>query len=208
MPDHDIDVSLTDTLKKSDLSNVAGNIAEVGLDKIIEDGLFQDIPVVSSIIGLVKTGGNIQNYYFSKKLLKFLVSISEITLAERLSMVERLEQDDAYSQNVGESIILLLDRMDDISKPKLVARAFKAFSTGAIDSTQLQRINYAIDKLLMVDIEKLVEFSRIHTSDRYDLIVGQNFLNAGLAYVGTGYGAGGVHPNDICQLFITHILES
>ncbi|KAA3626806.1 MAG: hypothetical protein DWQ09_14540 [Proteobacteria bacterium] len=84
-------------------------------------------------------------------------------------MVERLEQDDAYSQNVGESIILLLDRMDDISKPKLVARAFKAFSTGAIDSTQLQRINYAIDKLLMVDIEKLVEFSRIHTSDRYDL---------------------------------------
>ncbi|MDZ7660908.1 hypothetical protein [Thiohalophilus sp.] len=207
MNNREIEGSLVETLKNSDLSEITTDTSELGLDEIIEDGLLQDIPVVSTLVKLVKTGVNIRDYFFAKNLFKFLASLSELSSEQRKAMVERLEDDEAYRNKVGESLMVLLDRIDDIGKPELVAKAFKAYSSDAIDAEQLQRINYAIERLLMVDIGKLEDFSKISRGHIYDLVVGQNFLNAGLAYVGTGYGAGGTHPNDICNLFVQHILK-
>lgn len=207
MSDSSIEISLIDTLKESELTAIAADTVELGLDRIIDEGLLQDIPVVSTVINLVKAGANVRDYFFTKKLLKFLAAMSDLPKEERRKLVEKLEADGDYRQKVGENIILLLERMDDIHKPELMARAFKAYLSSMIDSVQLQRFNYAIDRLLMCDISKLPEFSQIESTESYDLIIGQNFLNAGLAYVGTGYGAGGIGPNDICRLFVEHVLK-
>lgn len=202
-----IESSLIDTLKQSDLTDVAADAAELALDQIIDEGLLQNVPVVSTLTRLVKTGVTVRDYFFTKKLLKFLHGLSYIPKADRQQMVEQLEADPSYRQRVGESIITLLERLDDMEKPELIVRAFKAYSKGEIDSVQLQRFNYAIDRLLMCDLPKLPEFSKIKPTDTYpDLVAAQNFLNAGLAYVGTGWGAGGVAPNDICKPFVNHIL--
>ena len=203
-----IETSLVETLKNSELAKVAEITAELSVDGIIDDGLFRDIPVISTIVSFAKVGISVKSYFFSKKLIRFLASISEVSREDRKKMIERLEADKSFRHKVGENIILLLDRLDDLEKPELVAKAFKAYSYGFIDAEQLQRINYAIERLLMVDIGNIREFSAISQDHPYDVIIGQNYLNAGLAYVGTGFGEGGIHPNDICQLLVKHILAA
>ncbi len=42
--------SLEESLKKDDLSNLAIDLGEVGIDAILEGGVLRDIPILSSIV--------------------------------------------------------------------------------------------------------------------------------------------------------------
>ncbi|MGZ8172410.1 hypothetical protein [Methylobacter sp.] len=46
-----IETSFITTIARSDLSNVARDLTELGLDSIFEEGLLKDIPVLSTIRG-------------------------------------------------------------------------------------------------------------------------------------------------------------
>lgn len=211
-----VEDSLISTLKKSDLKSVASDVAEVTIDNLLQNGLLRDLPVINILTNFIKTGLHIKDYFFIKKLLKFLDSLSTLTPQQRTEFIDKLDSDPKYTQRVGESIMLLLDRMDDMNKPVLMGKAFKAYALGKINSAELQRINYAIDKILMCDISELEEFSKRELStdgsnkfDRLDKIISHNFLNAGLAYIHTGFGvAGRIYPNTVCKLFVKHILNS
>ncbi len=207
MANEQVETSLIRTIRHSELPAVVGDIAEIGVDAIFDEGLLKDIPVLGSLARFYKTGATIRDHYFLKNLSKFLQELSEISRVERQAMVDRLEADEAYGQRVGESIMLLLDRLDDTRKPTLVGKAFKAYANGNIDGVQLQRVNYAIDRLLMCDITQLIEFADYEIHSKLDVVVGQNFLNAGLAFVAAGYGGGDTRPNELCKLFVKHILS-
>jgi len=49
------------------LGKVASDLLEVGLDQLLEEGVFKDIPIVGSAIGLVKAGRTIRDQLFEKK---------------------------------------------------------------------------------------------------------------------------------------------
>jgi len=215
MNNQNVEDSLISTLKKSDLKSIGYDVAEVAIDSFLQDGFLKDLPVISFLNSLYKTGIHIRDYFFTKKLLKFLYSLSTLSPQQRTEFIDRLDSDPKYTQKVGESIMLLLDRMDDMNKPILMGRAFKAYALGKINSIELQRINYAIDKILMCDISELEEFSKVETKEinentciNFDKIVSQNFLSAGLAYIHTGAGvAGKIYSNAICELFVKHIIK-
>jgi len=48
---------------------------------------------------------------------------------------------------------MLLERADDLEKPKLIANAFKAYLYEEITYSQLQRINFAVDHLFIGDLK-------------------------------------------------------
>ena len=52
------------------------SLAEVGLDSIMEDGLFKDVPILSTVVSLYKIGDNIKDRYNIKKLIAFLNEIN------------------------------------------------------------------------------------------------------------------------------------
>lgn len=123
---------------------------------------------------------------------------------ERISLIEKLETDSGYASNVGEKVIGILSRLDDDSKPSIIAKAFKLYAAGHLNYIQLQRINYAIERLLIFDLGNLEEFCSpaSETKITKDDPVILNFINSGLAYVASGYGAGGVHPTELAKLLI------
>lgn len=206
MEQHELENSLIKTLKESELPKALGELAEIGLDAAMNEGALRDIPIVGTLAALYKTGAAMRDYLLMQKISHFLTQLSDITTDERRAMIDRLEADESYSKNVGESLILLLDRLDDIKKSQLTANAFKAYAREEIDGVMLQRLNYAVERLLLCDSPRLSDLAADTNKLPYDSVVAHNFLNAGIAFVGTGYGEGGVHPNEVCHSLLAHVL--
>lgn len=180
MSDDRIDNSMIETLKESNLPSVLGDLGEITIDSIFEEGVLKELPIISTMIGLWRTGVTIRDFIFIRKLLKFLEELSEVPRQERIEMIERLEKDTDYRDKVGEEIVLLLDRLDSVEKAKFTGRAFSAYCKGYIDVDTLRRINYAIDRVLLRDLSELNKFSSDPGSVKPATL--QNFINAGLAY--------------------------
>ena len=51
---------------------------ELAIDEFLKDGILKDIPVVNTLTSVFKTGKNIRDAYFYKKLTYFLYHMNEI----------------------------------------------------------------------------------------------------------------------------------
>ncbi|MDM8560668.1 hypothetical protein [Candidatus Parabeggiatoa sp. HSG14] len=208
-----IETSLVTTLKESDLKNVSAEMAEYFLDNMLENDVLKSIPVFRTLQSIYKSYRGIRDMLFVKKLCKFLFTIQEIPREERQEMINKLESDDNYKQKVGEQLIFLLDRMDDMDKPVLLAQAFIAYSKGLIDIIQLQRISFGIDHVFIYNLSELKRYYLMETDDNksHDILepmVFQNLANCGFVNLTTGYGSGvGIHKNELGKLFVEHILR-
>ena len=208
----EIGKSLARTLRDSSLSELAQDAGEFGLDHVLENDALQSIPVIKTLRNLYKGGVSVRNYLFTKKLFRFLVSLKDISPAQRKKMLERLESDPKYNQKVGEQIILLLDRMDDLQKPRLMARVFRAYLEDRIDAVELQRMNFAIDRVFTANLLELRKYYNTETPDNMahrdmDPVAFQNLANCGLLILTSGRGGGvGTGKNELGKKFVDLIL--
>ena len=204
----DIEILLVETLRKSDLTNVAAEIGELGIDELLDDGLFKDVPVISAVRGLWKTGVAVRDAIFMKKLLMFLSELKELNPDDRSSMISRLEDDSDYGQKVGEHLIILLQRFDNVNKPKLLAVAFKAYCKEEIDSSELQRFIIIIDRVLLSDLHYLPSYVAMGSSADIPAYIVEGFMNCGLAWSAPNYATTTIQPTSIARKFSKLIVES
>lgn len=197
--------SLKETILKSDLPKLIGDISETCIDSALEEGIARDIPVIGSVLAITKTYGNIRDYYLTKKLITFLQELSTLDSLQRIKLIEKLEKDEPFSNKVGEKIIDLLSRLDDQQKPLLIAKAFKLYVAGHLNYIQLQRISSSIERVLIYDLGELSAFCDENTETKkpdYDPVL-LNYINAGLATVPSGgFGGDGIHPTKTAKLLL------
>ena len=146
---------LLKTLKTSDLKDVTKDITESGIDLLIKNEILKEVPIIKSIVGLFNLGISIKDMFFLKKLLRFLHEINSTTLAEREDFINKIEQNSQYSQNVGEKLILLLDKLDDLEKANIIGKLFKGVLEQRIDVITFQRICHAVNGIFIHDIYEL-----------------------------------------------------
>src|SRR6266480_3778660 len=97
-PGSDLPSSLTKTLVSSDLSHLAAvgeDLTEVALDAFMKEGVYRDLPVVSTVVNLWKAGASFRDASFLRKLRTFLVSLEKTTAEQRRKMIESLENSTA-----------------------------------------------------------------------------------------------------------------
>jgi hypothetical protein len=133
------------------------NLAEAGIDQLLQDGFLRDVPVLGSMIGVIRAAGSFRNLFLVKKLGRFLRSIQSIPLEDRQRYCETL-RDRSERQRHGEALLLLLDRLDDMEKPKLVGKVFRAFVLCEIDDRQFWSLSSAIDRLPIQYLPDLIGF--------------------------------------------------
>lgn len=114
-------------IKDKDLHKVTTDIVEKVMDTAMDDGLLKDIPVLSTLIGVGKVVSTVQDRLFAKKLLTFLYELHTVSEDQRVEQIIKLEDDEKYSTKVGEKILHIIDKCDDLDKSRLVGRLFKAY---------------------------------------------------------------------------------
>jgi hypothetical protein len=191
-------------LQSDSVVDIGKEYLELGIDTALESGVLKDIPLVNTVVGIFSAVGSVRDQLLATKLLRFLSQISEISLKERIEMVDKLNDDDKFSGRVGAAVIEILDRMESQKKPELAAKCFAAYARHEITFEELRRILFALERVPSFDIEKLEEFSKVTVEESLesDESLLLTFVNAGLGKNNGGFDGGAIIPTNLCKMFV------
>jgi hypothetical protein len=204
-----VEAVVAGALTSPGLDDLATDYAELGLDGIIDSDVVSEIPVVKSLVSVVRMGIGIRDRLFARKLFNFLIGFRGINDWERRDMVSRLEADPEYGRRVGEHLTELLDRIETVKKPLMVARVFRAYANKVIDATMLHRLCSTIERLPAFEIGHVTRFRYAPVGQSgLPLESVANLQTAGLIEVGWTTSGMYFSPNEVAKMFVTLELDN
>ncbi|HHQ4464522.1 MULTISPECIES: hypothetical protein [Aeromonas] len=164
--------SLEDSLKKDNLSDLAVNLGEVGIDAILDNGVLRDIPILSSILAGINAIGSVRDALFTRKLVAFLSELSDIPVEQRRHMIDSIDNSNDFKVKVGEKLIYIIEKAEDHYTSKIIAIFFAEFLVGEITYNQFLKISRIIDNMFIGDFLEFVNKSSqlIHFDSENTLI--------------------------------------
>lgn len=150
-----IEIKLIDEISNSAIENIAIDISEVALDSILEEGVLRDLPGLNIVNGLIRTTKNIREKIFAKKILLFLQSLNDCELSKRQSFVKQIDSNPKEKQRIGETLIAILERIDNFEKPKIIGNLFKAYLMEMINYEEFVKMSSIVNRIDLNDIKLL-----------------------------------------------------
>jgi hypothetical protein len=172
---------------------------EAGLDEILDNPALNEIPIVKSVIGLLKGGLAIREIHFTKKLLTFLRTFHQGGLPEekRQQFLGRIKSDNSYRQAVIENIAVLNDRFISEKKSVVLANLLRAHINGCFGYEDFTNLSELLDSVHVRAFDALKkaaeinplgqEFLKINYHDSPEHTDGPMLVSFGLAVVNANY---------------------
>ena len=153
-------MEFVDFICSENLGSLLRDVAEVGLDIFLKEGVLRDIPVVGTFYNSCKIPGAIKQQQITNKIKEFLEDISNVSYEERRKFVEWINQNPKHKAVVGKTLLLLIDREDSVKKPLITARLLEHCSLGNISYETLRRLVFIVDRhVYMSDLNYLTSFT-------------------------------------------------
>lgn len=177
--------SLNETLINSNLTDVTIDAVEAEIDNYLENGLLKDIPIVSSIVGVIKTTQNISSYLLLKKIVAFLNGIKSIDPKKRQKMITDIDNSDKYRIKVGEKLLYIIDRCNDHEKAEYIAMLFCGLVNEKINYFEFDSATHIVNNLPVILLKDflLMPFEEIQTLPPH---IAERYVHYGLYYMVTG----------------------
>ena len=151
MLEHDLINSVT----SEKLKELASEGAEVALDNFLSDGVLKDIPIFGSLYKIYQAGHSIRDAIFAKKVFRFLTGLKDIPSSQRKAFIEKMDGSEIFNHRVGEKLIVILDRLDDLDKPTIIARLFNATVCETIKFETFLKLASIVDKAFLPELLRL-----------------------------------------------------
>ena len=96
--------------------------SEIFLDDLLDNEVIKEIPIVKTVVGVIKTGIIVNQLWFAKKLLTFIREFNQgnIDSKKLAKFRSRFEKEDKYRKKVVENIMVFNDRFLEINKSKIL----------------------------------------------------------------------------------------
>jgi len=191
-----LESSLVSSIAKRDLTDLTVDLAEVGLDAFLDEGIVRDVPVLATLVGLYRTVGIVRDRILSKKIIRFLVEFGSVPVADREQFVARCAEPNER-RRLGETLILLLDRLDDMQKPEALGKLFAAYVRGRYDAEMFLNLSLALDRTPLSSLKELKAFYEsqgprsIHGGEHLSQFAFAGLLNIEFVRTGPTGGPGG-----------------
>ncbi len=206
---HSIDKSLTRSLASESLAHSLATVADTALDAAIDSGALDGVPVIGILTGTMKAMRDMRETLFLRKIVLFLKQLSSVPIEERKRFVEQFEDEDERHK-FGEAIMLIIERAEDMEKPKIVGRIVAAHILGHINHEVAMRLAKMVDRSYFEDLKYLKSFS--HGTQGQMTPIAESLFSAGfLSNCGfnggnaAGEGSGVVYGmNEYGRLLVTH----
>ena len=137
----------TDLLKPTiDLSI---DYSEIYIDDLIENDALKEIPIVKSIVGVIKAGISINQFRFAKKVLTFIQEFNSKTIdpAKKEQFEKKIQENDKFRKKVAEQTMVFIERHIVISKTKILAHLFSALVEEKISFDEYVSIGISLEKI-------------------------------------------------------------
>jgi len=177
MNSNELNHTIIDSIGKENLGEYTKDILEIGVDSIMTDSILKDIPAIGTLINLSKVGVSIRDGILAKKIIRFLDEVDNIGYFERKEFIENISYDKKYRVRVGESLIMLLEKMDDLEKPHIMGRLFNCTIKKQIDYEMFLRLSSIVVRSFSPDLIALQSFAKGRSISE---IAKENLSNQGL----------------------------
>lgn len=141
----------------AEISGLIGEYAEIGLDALAEEGLFKDIPFISTAMSIYRIGNTIRERNHIAKLVSFLDEINNGIAddKERLKYQEKFRDNEKFRSEELEYVMLLIDRYISFDKPQMLARLYLAYLDDTLTWDEFKKYAEVIDHFLPGDLQEL-----------------------------------------------------
>ena len=160
MTDHTLGQAIVQATCNPELRDAAIDIGELEIDAFLDEGVLREIPLLKSILACRKTWASIADQLFLRKVYSFMVASPKFTKEEiEAFTVDHWRGENA--QRLASAVVLLIDRLDDLEKPAMLARVFAALVRKNINYDTFRRLAAGIDNATIQDLQAFIGDQRI-----------------------------------------------
>lgn len=200
--------SLIRSISKSKLGDLVVDYSELLLDCFISDGVAKDIPIFGTVAKLASIRRSVTDEIFLRKLVRFLSELEESSDSDVEDFIKRHPHGSEDERILGENLLLAIERLNDVEKPKILARFFTAYLRSEIDSLTFTRLACALEKFNLRLLDHLYDFYTRNGSDSespeeitHELSLA-GLVTVGLEGSGTWDGSASYKPSELGKTFL------
>lgn len=137
-----------------------GDITELGIDSLLDVGIFKDLPVVSLLIGVKKTAQNLHDRNLLKLTLNFIKEFNSGTIDDKKLNQYRQEisSDDKKAESELGRVLIILNSTIELEKSSMLANLFRNYVNGSINWLEFCEFSEIVRMLFINDLEDLNKF--------------------------------------------------
>lgn len=155
------------TLFDSTLSDACIDMAELGIDSLLDDGVFKSVPIVSVLVGIGKTAQNLHDRNLLKQTIKFINTFNEksITPAKLQKYKEHLYSNPKFAEDELGRVLITLNSNVDLKKSEILARFYRAYVEQQINWDTFCELSEVTSRMFVSDIKLLFAVYNKQVSD-------------------------------------------
>jgi hypothetical protein len=169
---------MTENKLTQSIVSIAKDTGEALLDNTPDFlALFKDCPILKDIPALNIGYSLVQSYYsirdqlFYKKLEEFIHNLGAITEDEKNNFINEMN-DEKFKSKVGENLLLIIDKLDDMNKPKIISKLFREYIRLHITYDEFIRLSHVVQSCPINALNKV--------QDIYPIVTTQNENTEGI----------------------------
>jgi len=136
------------------------NIAEIGIDSILSEGLLRELPIFNLLLGASRTIKNIQERNLLKNTAIFINEVNSHKIDEKKlqKYKEKLGNEKFAERELGRVLILLNQYVDNI-KCRILGRLFIEYVNQELTWEKFCELSDTVNRFFLDDIPFLLEIS-------------------------------------------------
>lgn len=155
------------TLFDPTLSDACSEMAELGIDSLLDESIYKSIPVVSLLVGIGKTAQNIHDRNLLKQTIKFINTFNEKSISpEKIKKYrKKLQSNPKYAEEELGRVIILLNSNVELKKSELLGKFYRAYVNETIDWDTFCEFSDITSRLFVSDLQLLYDIYHSQVSD-------------------------------------------
>ena len=142
--------------------DLAVYLGDFGLGALLDEKVLKEVPYLKLVIACRKTWTAIHDQLFLRKVAGFLAACPQFTDAQKEAFVREHLSDPKKAKNLRDALVLILDKLDDLEKPEMLAKVFAAHVRGKIPHECFRRLASAIDIGFIEDLKVLAYKPKVY----------------------------------------------
>jgi hypothetical protein len=174
--------NMHDIICSSDLDSLSQEYIELILDSMSQNEIIDNIPVVKTLVSLVKLKRSISDHIFIKKAMAAILEIGQINAKLRNDFINELADDNSTGI---EKFMFKINHLDSLKKSKIFGKLCKIKAENRISLKEYYRMTNVLQKAYLDDFILLKDFSEKEKGEVLSESEYYSIISLGLIYQGS-----------------------
>ncbi len=157
-------LNIFNSVINENISEISTEILELGIDNLLESEIIKAIPIFELGYKTYTLVKKIEDYRFTKKVLKFLFELKSIDSKTIEKFVRKIEANKNH-KDAGEKLLLIIHKLDEINKATIIGKLFIASIKGNIEFNDFLRLSRIVENTFFEDLLALKDNKILYNVD-------------------------------------------